>query len=210
MTDLEIEVKFYISNFKPIRRRMEEMGAASQGKWFETNLRFEDQDQSLFRQNSLLRLRRDSRNRLTFKSSPGPSAEEDDAEFKVYRELELEVSNFETMVRILESIGYHVEQTYEKERETFHYESLEICADTLPFGNFLEIEGEKEAIRSMARQLGLAWEQRILQNYLGIFEYIREKTGMKCTDVTFANFENVAQDLSTHIRHFEIGSGIQS
>lgn len=207
MTDLEIEVKFYVSDFKPIRRRMEEMGAASQGKWFETNLRFEDQDQSLFRQNSLLRLRRDSRNRLTFKSSPGPSAGgEDDAQFKVYRELELEVSSFETMVRILESIGYHVEQTYEKERETFHYGNLEVCADTLPFGDFLEIEGEKKAIRSMARRLGLAWEQRILENYLGIFEYIRGKTGMKFKDVTFANFEKVFQDLSNHIRHFEIGT----
>lgn len=205
MTDLEIEVKFYISDLEPILRRMDAMGAASQGKWFEINLRFEDPDQSLLRKNSLLRLRRDFRNRLTFKSSPDSSAGED-GQFKVYRELELEVSSFEVMVRILESLGYHVEQTYEKQRETFHYGNLEICADTLPFGDFLEIEGEKEAIRSMACQLGLAWEQRILQNYLGIFEYIRKKTGMKFTDVTFANFEKVVQDLSGHIRHFEIGS----
>jgi len=207
MTDLEIEVKFYISDFEPIRRRMKEIGAASQGKGFETNLRFEDQNQSLLRNDSLLRLRRDSRNRLTFKSVPGGSPEEDDSQFKVYRELEVEVSDFEVMARILESLGYHVEQTYEKHRETFTYQGLEICADSLPFGDFLEIEGEKEAIRSMARRLGLNWRERILENYLGIFEYIRRNTGLEFQDVTFSNFRQTnPDDLSDHIRHFEVGS----
>lgn len=207
MTDLEIEVKFYMSDLEPIRRRMKEIGAASQGSWFETNLRFEDQNQSLFRNNSLLRLRRDSRNRLTFKSVPGGSPEEDDGQFKMYRELEVEVSDFEVMVRILENLGYHVEQTYEKQRETFTYKGLEICVDTLPFGDFLEIEGEKEAIRSMAHRLGLNWRERILENYLGIFEHIRRNTGLEFRDVTFADFQQThPSDLADYIRHFEVGS----
>ncbi len=207
MTDLEIEVKFYIPDFEPIRRRMKEIGAASQGRWFETNLRFEDHDQNFLRNDSLLRLRRDSRNRLTFKSVPGLPAEVDDGQFKVYRELEVEVSDFEIMTRILESLGYHIAQTYEKQRETFTYENLEICADTLPFGEFLEIEGEKEAIRSMACRLGLHWRRRILENYLGIFEYIRRNTGLEFQDVTFSNFRQTNQnDLSNYIRRFEIGS----
>jgi adenylate cyclase, class 2 len=207
MTDLEIEVKFYISDFEPIRRRMQELGAASQGKWFETNLRFEDQNRSLLRKDSLLRLRQDSRNRLTFKSVPGGTTREDDNQFKMYQELEVEVSDFDVMSRILESLGYHAVQTYEKQRETFTYEGLEICVDTLPFGDFLEIEGDKEAIRSMALRLGLNWQQRILENYLGIFEYIRRNTGLEFRDATFSNFQQTnPDDLADYIRHFEAGS----
>ena len=143
---------------------------------------------------------------MTFKCAPSVSTHEDADQFKILRELEVEVSSFEIMQRILESLGYHVEQVYEKWRETFCLNETEICADTLPFGGFLEIEGEKEAIRSMAGQLGLKWENRILQNYLAIFDHIRRQTGIIFHDISFDNFKARREDFSHHIRHFEIGS----
>lgn len=205
MTDLEIEVKFYMPDLASVTARALEIGAVSQGKFFETNLRFEDPNQSLSAQGSLLRLRRDSKNRLTFKSKPRQTGQDDDEQFKIFRELEVEVSDFDIMKQILASLGYRAEQTYEKWRETFWMDGVHICMDTLPFGDFLEIEGEKEAIRSIAHRLGLEWERRILENYLGIFESIRRKTNAGFKNVTFSNFKNIHEDLSDHIRQFEIG-----
>jgi len=44
MENLEIEVKFYLSDVNPIRSRIIELGADPKGRVFETNLRFEDAD----------------------------------------------------------------------------------------------------------------------------------------------------------------------
>jgi adenylate cyclase class 2 len=69
-----------------------------------------------------------------------------------------------------------------------------LCLDRLPFGDFLEIEGGKEAIRHAAGRLGLAWERRILDNYLGLFEKVRQSMGLPFSDVTFANFKGIQVD----------------
>jgi adenylate cyclase class 2 len=98
-----------------IQRRILALGAESRGRVFENNIRYEDEKNTLIRKKSLLRLRRDAKTILTFKSSPPATSRE----FKVLNELEVEVSDFQTMNRILENLGLHPEQVYEKWRETF-------------------------------------------------------------------------------------------
>jgi len=202
MDPLEIEVKFYLTDIDPIRNRIIELGATSMGRFFENNIRFEDENKSLMKKGHLLRLRKDSKATLTFKS-PGPAS---DNQFKIRRELEVEVSDFSTMNRILESLGFHKKQIYEKWRETFVSDSTIFCIDTMPYGDFLEIEGEKEDIRNLAHEIGLKWEKRILANYLGIFGFIRRKLNLPFSDVTFDNFENVEFDLGEYIHLFEAGA----
>ena len=79
-------------------------------------------------------------------------------------------------------------QIYEKYRETFTIKSACLCLDTMPFGDFLEIEGDKAAIRALAERLSLPWEHRILTNYLNIFATIKTNHGLGFNDVTFDNF----------------------
>ena len=57
---------------------------------------------------------------------------------------------------------------------------------------------------SVAARLGLAWQARILANYLQIFERIREALRLPFSDVTFAYFQSVQADLTGLIRQFEI------
>ena len=192
---LEIEVKFHIPEIKPLRDRIFAMGATHCGRVFETNLRFEDKSLSLKKQGILLRLREDNRNRPTFKSSPPHP----DNQFKIHRELEVEVDDFNVCHSILEGLGFHAEQTYEKWRETFIFNKTKLLIDTMPYGVFLEIEGEKSNIRSIADQLGLKWQERILLNYLEIFEIVQQEYGLSFSDITFENFKAIKLDIRKHL-----------
>ena len=200
MENLEIEVKFYLSDMDPIRDRIIELGAVSRGRVFETNIRFDDADNHLIEKKSLLRLRQDKKTILTFKSEPPFK----DDQFKILRELEVEVSDFTTMKHILESLGFREEQVYEKWRETFMLNSTNLCLDTMPYGDFLEIEGQKDDIKKLASQIGLKWKKRILLNYLAIFDVIRQKSNLPFYDVTFSNFINIRFDLANYIDLLEV------
>jgi adenylate cyclase class 2 len=192
---LEIEVKFHLSDIDPVRERLIAMRAIPSGRIFETNIRFENRSKSLKREGVLLRLRRDDRNRLTFKSTPSTP----DTQFKVHKELEVEVGDFQACQDILKALGYLPEQVYEKWRETFVLEDTNLLIDMMPYGTFLEIEGEKSGIREIADRLGLDWKERILLNYLEIFEVIQRELGLDFVDITFDNFEGVPLDISKYL-----------
>lgn len=192
---VEIEVKFYLSEVDSVRDRLLAMGATPYGRLFETNIRFEDEAKSLKDQGILLRLRKDDRIRLTFKSPPARP----DKEFKVHRELEVQVDDFDTCHAIVEGLGFHPEQTYEKWRETFALRDTKLLVDTMPYGTFLEIEGGKSDIRNLTEQLGLRWHERILLNYLEIFEIIRREANLLFNDITFDNFKVTPVDIRKYL-----------
>lgn len=197
---LEIEVKFYL-DIKEISRnqilnRIAELGGRSNGAVFERNIRFEDEGHSLLEKKSLLRLRKDRRTRLTFKSESAGVSGQDRKNFKIFNELEVDVSDFSTMVRILEALGFHQAQVYEKWRETFVVGNSLICMDTMPFGEFLEIEGQREEIPKLAAEIGLDWNRRILENYLGIFARLKQAMSLPFKDITFDHFKRLPNGMS--------------
>lgn len=189
--NLEIEVKFHIGDAAKLHRRLVEMGATAGPELFESNIRFDDSAETLKKGRRLLRLRRDDSCRMTYKGPPI----KDDPEFKVFRELEVEVSDCDAMTGILNSLGLYQAQIYEKWRRVFKWRDVELCLDRMPFGDFLEIEGPKQSIREAAGRLDLAWKDRILTNYLSIFEMVRKEYGLPFYDVTFANFEHYPVNL---------------
>ncbi len=195
MEYIETEVKFHLPNIKPIRSIILDLGADSKGRVFETNLRYENKHNDLIKNKSLLRLRKDTKTTLTFKSR----LESEDNEFKSLRELEVEVSDFNRMKLILEALGFHKEQIYEKYRETLILNSTTICIDEMPFGIFLEIEGEKRAIAGLAKKIDLDWSTRSILNYLELFERLKKELNLPFSDVTFANFEPIEIDFKKHL-----------
>lgn len=202
MENLEIEVKFYLNSIKPVRNYLVKHKAASKGRLFESNIRFEDAEDGLSKKSSLLRLRKDDKTTLTYKSKPPVSNDQ----YKVHNELEVHVSDFDKMKTILESIGFHQKQIYEKWRETFIINKTTVCIDQMPFGDFLEIEGEMDDIKSLAHAMALDWEKRIILNYIELFDIIKQKLKLSFNDITFDNFKNVSVDLSTYQDLFEAGN----
>ena len=195
MEKLEYEVKFFRPDRLSLREDIATLGARSRGRFFEQNIRFDDIKKTLKNKKCLLRLRYDHKTTLSFKSKPP----ENSNQFKVFRELEVEISDFKTMKDILKFIGFQAEQVYEKWRETFILENTFFCLDTMPYGNFLEIEGRQKDIKKYARRLGFQWGDRILANYLEIFEILKEKMDLEFTDVTFDNFKGIEVQLEDYL-----------
>ncbi len=192
---LETEVKFLITDAGCLREKLISLGAVSCGNFFETNIRFDNKNKSLFKKKSLLRLRKDSKTTLTFKSRPPVK----DNRFKIMRELEVEVGDFSIACQILESLGFIKEQIYEKWRETLTIGSTCFCIDKMPYGDFLEIEGQKEEIIKYSSLLGLDWDKRILLNYFELFDILKKSLGLPFSDVTFENFKNIRIDFSRYL-----------
>lgn len=201
MENIEIEVKFYLEDIEGMRRNLLELGVESKGRVFETNIRYEDNQLSLIQKKTLLRLRKDEKTTLTFKSVPKTKSRD----FKVFNELEVEVDDMATMGQILEALGFHPEQKYEKWRETLVLERTKMFLDRMPYGDFLEIEGQPQDIKNWIARLGLNWHRRILLNYLEIFEIIKKKLNLQIKDLTFKNFKNRNVDMTALLNKLEAG-----
>jgi adenylate cyclase class 2 len=202
MEPLEIEVKYFLVNIEPVREQLIKTGAESHGRIFESNICFDNADDGLFLSDSLLRLRKDKKTTLTYKTRPDVG----DPGFKVVKELEVEVSDFNTMLNILGALGFHQSQIYEKYRETFTIGGAKLCLDRMPFGDFLEIEGSKDEIRSLSQQIGMQWNRRILGNYRSLFDIIKQRLFLSFSDITFDNFSTVKLDIETFLPLFEAGA----
>jgi len=201
MQNLEIEVKFYLANIAGMRNKILKLGARSKGRLFETNILYEDENHSLIKKKSLLRLRQDEKTTFTLKSSPPVKSKD----FKIVNELEVEVSDFAIMDQILKTLGFHPEQKYEKWRETFILNQTVFCLDNMPYGDFLEIEGQEKDIRHYASKFGLNWQNRIIFSYLAIFEMMRKNLNLDFNDLTFNNFETVDADALAFLDKLEAG-----
>ena len=183
---LEIEVKFLIEDLATIRRRLERAGGTlKKPRIYERNVRFDTPWESLLLQGKLLRLRQDTVARITFKGEP---EEMDPSEVRIREEIEMEVEDFDTAVAILEKVGFIQRQVYEKYRETFLLDRVEVVLDEMPFGQFVELEGGEQSIRSAADKLGLDWDKRILSNYLALMAQLKTAKNLPFDDLTFEKF----------------------
>jgi len=187
----EIEAKFYVLDIKKVETRLQNLEARLiQPRILETNLRFDLPDSRLRSEGRVLRLRRDTEARLTYKSS-GQSEQG-----VVNRtEIEFTVEDFAKAKLFLEALGYQKLLEYEKYRTT--YELLlgglvHVMLDELPYGNFVEIEGDSiQIIHHMAEKLNLNRSAAISKSYSALFENARQTWKLPFKDLTFANFAEV-------------------
>ena len=196
---MEIEVKFFLDYPEAIHTALLKLGATASPKIFESNLCLDTPEQTIYHSGGVLRLRQDSANHLTLKCKP----ERVDSDVKTYRELEIEISDLNTLEQIFEYLGFYPTKRYEKWRQVYQHDKATFFLDTLPFGEFLEIEGDKDTIRKAAGKLGFAWEKRIVMNYLSIFNVLKEKEDLKFTDPTFENFKAISATIQPHLKLIE-------
>lgn len=184
----EIEVKFFLSNPAEFRQKLFANAAKlTDERIFELNLRFDKPDRLLSLTGQVLRLRKDSRNRITYKNN---SHLEDDV--LVRTEIETEVSDFMAMKHLLESLGYEVFSSYEKYRETFWLDGVTVSIDEMPYGTFTELEGlSAESIHALADKLGLRWQAAIPSSYMLLLTQLNDKLSLGVTDLTFDVFKDL-------------------
>lgn len=198
----EMEAKFYVLDLKKIETRLQNLEARLiQPRVLETNIRFDlfdDSQPRLRSEGRVLRLRRDTETRLTYKDSGRSEQGVVDR-----TEIEFTVDDFAKAKLFLEALGYQKLLEYEKYRTT--YELLQtsdvpsdlgglvhVMLDELPYGNFVEIEGESiQIIHYIVEQLDLNRNAAISKSYSALFENARQTLKLPFKDLTFANFAEV-------------------
>jgi len=163
---VEIEVKIKVESLEPWREKLRRLDAELESpRVLERNLVFDTARQRLRKQGILLRLRRlEAGSVLTMKRPVQNSSP-----YKVREEIEVEISDFARMERILRGIGFRTFFIYEKYREVFTSKGTRIMLDETPIGNFLEIEGEPAGIDAVTAELGFSAQDYIRDSYYQLF-----------------------------------------
>ena len=184
----ETEAKFYVLHLDKVIARLKELRARLiQPRVLETNLRFDLPDNSFRSSGRVLRLRRDTESKLTYKG-----ASQNKSGVLDRQEIEFVVGDFEKARQFLEALGYRQTMFYEKYRVTYEFENLSIMVDELPYGNFVEIEGEDvEQIQMVAAKLHFDWNTAIETSYTGLFENVKKALELSFQDISFENFEGI-------------------
>jgi adenylate cyclase, class 2 len=169
----EIEKKYRLSRERreELLSHLREVGDSAGGEEFEENTLYGGNGLDIRR--VVLRLRRvGGRAVLTYKERFASSSA-----VKRHREDETRVEDGEALAAILDALGYRPALVYEKRRATWRIAGAEVVVDELPFGLFLEIEGEENAIVEVERLLGLAEAEAEMASYPELTERHGEKRG---------------------------------
>jgi adenylate cyclase class 2 len=163
---LETELKLRIPATGPYRSLLEALG-------FEETIPAQpelsvlwDRQGELRAAGSALRTRRFAgQNRVTWKGPKVP-----DAMLKIRPELETAVADLDALEAILRALGFEPVLRMEKVRAVWERQELEACLDETPFGCYLELEGEPQAIHAAMEGLGLASDRAETRSYPELYQ----------------------------------------
>jgi adenylate cyclase class 2 len=179
----EIEKKYRVTEGEVARLRaaLRELGARDEGEAFEENTVYAGHN--LASGSRALRLRREgARALLTMKERPDSEPEA----VKRRREIETEVSDADAVAAILDALGYRPALVYEKRRTTYQLGGAEVVLDELPFGWFVEIEGDEADILDAERRLELASAEHVHETY----PELTRTHGLKAGEIFEARFRS--------------------
>jgi predicted adenylyl cyclase CyaB len=149
----EIELKFLISDYHKVFHRILSIGEHEKTA-YELTVMYDNDKKTLYKEDSRLRLRKiidlkDDREscELSYKK---PKTREG---IKIEEEIEVETSSFKDSEEILARLGYRSVSSYERIRDTFRVNTCKVTLDNFPFGYILEIEGDEENIKNVAKRL---------------------------------------------------------
>jgi adenylate cyclase, class 2 len=165
----EIEIKFALRDRAAVVQKLHDLGAERlYAETFEDNIVL-DRRGELRTKGSLLRVRKFGRYALvTFK---GPVAF--DGNVKTREEVQTGVESFELAIQLLSALDYKPVFRYQKFREVWRLRDVEVVLDRTPIGEYFEIEGQMDLIRTVAEELGMNMEQGIRQTYADLYRQHR-------------------------------------
>ena len=175
----EMEAKFAVESLEELRVRLKSMEASPKDCRFERNAVFDTPSRDLKSKGELLRLRQTDKAVLTWKR---PSNQPAPAGVKAMDEVETVVGEFETMRQMLRGLGYEEALWYEKSREQWRLGEALVCLDVLPFGEFVEIEGDPTVIATAADCLGLDMAQAKALTYHDLYREHLARLGLPPQD----------------------------
>jgi adenylate cyclase class 2 len=165
----EIEIKFALKDRAALVRRLHEIGAQRlYAETFEDNIVL-DRRGELRTKGTLLRVRKFGKYAIvTYK---GALAFEGGV--KSREEVQTGVESFELAIQLFDSLGYKPVFRYQKFREVWRVNEVEVVLDRTPIGDYFEIEGPLDLIRSVADELGMNMDSGLRQSYAELYRLHR-------------------------------------
>ncbi len=180
----EIEAKLKVESLSEVERRLSELGAEFLAEQRQTDCYFDDANTNLTRTDRCLRLRRqltdnDERFFLTYKGA------KELGEFKRRQEIEIEITDADSIAKLLLALGYTKVLAFEKERRAWRLGGCIVVLDRLPLlGSFVEIEGPSDkAIAEVQANLLLDSLPHIVRSYADLMEEKLHQLGRKEREV---------------------------
>jgi adenylate cyclase class 2 len=178
---IETEKKYRLDKRRLVEltAKLGELGAEFASEHFEEN--YLHRSGLLDERNAVLRLRKIAdRTFLTYKERL-----KSESNFKHKVEHETLVSDAKEVEHIIDKLGYKLSVIYEKHRKTWQLGDVEVVLDELPFGQYMEIEGTKEAILKAEKLLGAGDLEPEMRGY----PRLTAKYGVERDGVMEARFE---------------------
>ena len=165
----EIEVKFPLRDRHELVRKLHDIGGQRlYPETFEDNIVL-DRRGELRTRGSLLRVRKFGKYAIaTYK---GPMAIE--GGIKSREEVQTGVESFELAIQLFDSLGFKPVFRYQKFREVWRVREAEVVIDRTPIGDYFEIEGSMDTIRTIAADLGMNMDQAIRHTYADLYRQAR-------------------------------------
>ncbi len=184
----EFEAKFYPVDKEEYRRKLEKIGAKldiPERKMIRVVA--DGRLNPILERNGYIRVR-DEGNliRLSLKKTANESGKLSDQ-----KEIDVEVSNFEKTIKIMEATGVKFNRRQETLREEWSYRGAQITIDSWPgLDTFSEIEAKsEEKVHEIARELGFDWNKKIItaaaEVYAMVYKMSIDEVLGKISNITF-------------------------
>ena len=157
----EVELKFFVSDFLSVRKKLRLLGAKLEWSGNEKSWYFDTPTRMLKNKHAVLRLRTTNIPFITYKEKISGTR------FKIADEYQLAEREPKEFGRILERIGFVVCIEYTKRREYWKLpHHVEVTLDTIPGRKIIEIEATPRLIPVIAKKLGIDQCKTTTQSYL--------------------------------------------
>jgi len=182
MKKTEIEIKLKVDDEGALEKRLREVGARLlHSRQFEDNQLYDFPDFALKTRGAMLRLRNQERGSiLTYKEAPRV-----EGGAKVRDEMEVGVTDSDTLAGIITKIGMRPLFRYQKYRTVYAYSDLLITIDETPIGLFVELEGPHALIDEVATRLGYKASDYIVKSYLTLYQDHLRARSLPLRDMVF-------------------------
>lgn len=181
---IEKEVKFKVDDPKGLIGLLKSKSAEKVSGMFQRTTRMDTPNMDLEKKGIFLRVRTGDKSIVTLKKKINDKADSDLFE---RLELETEVKDTQVLADVFEQLGFSKRLVMEKYRVNYKYKNTTLSLDELPFGNYIEIEGEPKDISTVIKDLELNFSNRINVTYWDLFEEFKKGSGEVSENIVFPN-----------------------
>jgi len=163
----EIELKLPLTNTQDIIDKLISLEAIFISEVTQHDYLYDSPFIDFKKKDEALRLRHEicEENEKVFLTYKGPATFSSEGH-KIREEHEVEVSDFAKMQKILKGLRFENTAIVKKIRRTYRVNDIIIAVDSLPFGDFIELEGDAKKSEIVRQKLGLGTVEPIKKGYI--------------------------------------------